>query len=154
MFFCNLLSFLWFLVIFEDFWDCGDFWVSFGTKPSTIFGAILHLLTHFWQSCFLMFFWVLAFLVFCDFGQPEASFWLPFCFTFGSPGPLKKVWKVYNCRQFQRFDPFQTESFCMPWLRVRFDDDFLWIFVILGCFGVPILRPFGTNSCKKWGLKK
>ena len=37
---------------------------------------------------------------------------------------------------------------------MRFDDDFLWIFVILGCFGVPISRPFGINSRKKIGLKK
>ena len=37
----------------------------------------------------------------------------------------------------------------MPGSRVRFDDEFLHIFTILGCFEAPILRPFGTNRCKK-----
>ncbi len=32
---------------------------------------------------------------------------------------------------------------------MRFDGEFLQIFVILGCFGPPILRPFGTNRGKK-----
>jgi len=35
----------------------------------------------------------------------------------------------------------------VPGSQVRFDDDFLQIFMILGCFEPPILRTFGTNRC-------
>ena len=31
----------------------------------------------------------------------------------------------------------------------RFDDEFLQIFLIFGCFGAPILETFGTHRCKK-----
>ncbi len=37
----------------------------------------------------------------------------------------------------------------MPRSRVRFDDEFLRIFVFLGCFEDPVWRPFGTNRCEK-----
>ena len=32
---------------------------------------------------------------------------------------------------------------------MRSDDELLQIFVIFGCFEAPILRPFGSNRCKK-----
>ena len=37
---------------FEDFWDYGVFWVSFGTKVLFTFRVILEVLSHFWQCCF------------------------------------------------------------------------------------------------------
>jgi hypothetical protein len=90
---------------------------------------------NFLQCYFLMFFRVLAFSMFCDFGCPEAPFWCHFLRYFESPGPLKKPSKLCNCYQFQRFGPFQIQSFCKSWLRVRFHNVFfrcLWFLAVLG----------------------
>ena len=111
--------------------------------------------THFLQCCFVLFFWVLVSVFFLsDFGCPEAQFSLLFYFPFVSAGLLKKQMKVCNCRQFQRFDPFQTETFCRSWLWVRFDNELLQIFVILGRFEAPILWVLVFIVVKKWILKK
>ena len=37
---------------------------------------------------------------------------------------------------------------------MRFDDEFLQIFMIFGRFEAPILRRFGTKCCKKRGSEK
>ena len=38
---------------------------------------------------------------------------------------------------------------------MRFNDEFLQFYMILGCLEVPVLTPFGTNCCKKtWSRKK
>ena len=86
------------------------------------------------QCYFLMFFRVLAFSIFCDFRCPEAPFWCQFWSYFESPGPLKKPSKLCNCHRFQRFGPFQIQSFCKSLLRVRFDSAFfrfLWFLAVL-----------------------
>ena len=86
--------------------------------------------------------------------MPGGSILAPFCLPFGSPGPPKKQLKVCNRRQFQRFDPFQSESFCKPGPWVRFGHDFSQLLAILCNFGTPIVRHFGTSRRKKRGLKK
>ena len=95
-----------------------------------------HILTffNFLQCYFFMFFRVFAFSIFCDFRCPEAPFWYQFWSYFESPGALKKPLKLCNCRQFQRFGPFQIQCFCKCWLRMRFDSEFfrfLWFLAVL-----------------------
>ena len=139
---------------FWGFWGLWWFWGQFGDEHFNIFWSHVGVFDPFLTVLFFGVFLSARFSCFLWFWVARGSILVPILLHFWEPWPSEKVWKVYNYRQFQRFDPFQTESFCMPWLRVRFDDEFLWIFVILGCFGAPILRPFGTNSRKKWGLKK
>ena len=75
---------------FEDFLDYCDFGSAFSTKVESILEVKMQTVTYFWVLRFLCVFGVLFFLVFCDFGCPEAPFSLPFSLLFGSPGPLKK----------------------------------------------------------------
>ena len=86
---------------FEDFWDYCDFGGAFATKYSSHLESKMQALTHFFQCCCLMFFWVLVFLNFCDFECPETLFWLPFWLHLGSPGPLKNSWKCVTVINFR-----------------------------------------------------
>ena len=92
---------------------------------------------NFLQCYFFMFFRVLAFSIFCDFRCPEAPFLYQVWRYFESPGALKKPLKLCNCHQFQRFGPFQIQSFCKSWLWVRFDSEFFRILWFLAVLRVP-----------------
>ena len=63
---------------FEDFGDCYDFVGASATNPSPLFDSKFQPVTHFWQCCVFDVFGVLTFLIFYDFGSPEAPFWLQF----------------------------------------------------------------------------
>ena len=99
---------------FEDFLDYCDFGGAPATKKDTNFDLKSQALTHFWQCCVFDVLGVLTFLIFYDFGSPEAPFSLSFWLPFGSPGPLKKQLKVCNYHQFQRFDPSRQRLFACP----------------------------------------
>ena len=85
--------------------------------------------------------------IFRDFRYPEAPFWLPFWLLFGSPGPLKKqlkLWYSHICEVW----PLPDGVFLRAWFAGALWRRFcLHVFMILGCFELPILRTFGANRC-------
>ena len=130
---------------FEDFWDYCDFGGAFATKYPSLLESKMQALTHFFQCCCLMFFWVLVFLNFCDFECPETLFWLPFWLHLGSPGPLKNSWKcvtVINFRGLTLPDSIFLHVRTMGAFWEWYFDRFMWFWAVLRLPFWDLLVPF------------
>ena len=123
-------------------------------SKSTPFLKHISTFFNFLQCYFFMFFRVFAFSIFCDFRCPEAPFLYQVWRYFESPGALKKPLKLCNCRQFQRFGPFQKQSFCKSLLRVRFDSEFFRFLWFLAVLRVPFWHEFWRYFESPGPLKK
>ena len=117
----------------------------FGDLPAaknySLFGTKIETRTNFSWSCSLLFLGCSFFQFFMIWGA-RRLFGFLFSSTLRALGLWENSWKCCKGCQFQRFDPFQTESFCRSWLWVSFDDEFFGFVVILSCFGAPILAFF------------
>ena len=151
MFFCDFWrSKSWFLVIlealggpfgsfwrlfahFEDFWDCGDFGCSLGTKVDITFGVILELLSHFWQCCFFSVFLSARFSCFLWFWVARGSILAPILPHFWDPLAFVKSVKSVQLCSISEVWPLPDRVF----LQALIADAFWWrLFVDFCDFGL------------------
>ena len=86
---------------FEDFQDFFDFGCAFSAKVASHLDPKSQPSAHFLQCCFSCFFECPLFLIFCDFGCPEAPFWCHFDSIFGALGLWKNSWKCVTIVKFR-----------------------------------------------------